>query len=585
MAKHTNDIYHTPRGPYVEPIAPVRPPDANHMPHYGYVVYAGGKQPINYEIDTKHLVYGRDSKGNVVTSGNPTYSMGKDGSYNTVGPKNQDKYGRYLTNPVRVLFGAGSSRNLRNLVAPVEPRAPKPPKSGRIEDNIAYVEKMQKYEQLYKSYKTKLAEHKKALDDYQHKKGPIWEKYYKDVADYNRRHDNWEERKRKQKNAILFKEQEKAYAKQRSSFKKTSKRIGWNGGKWNGVNYAGYTPWSPKYGEFERLTKKQYEGIGADYNKIKKPEKKKIQLANGTTAEVIDSHLGVPLGFKAMAGYEGASQTTVNEKGISSMDYAKNAFDGKHKTHSSDGCGHIKHVEYSAYFQLLKVTFWNDEICIYYRVPSTVAAELLRFAETKVTSTNTFDGSERHVLGIRFWDLVRIRGTKHGSRYRFEYDPDGAKYESTGGHGGRPSSGEYAEVTQLGDKESEGYNVNKLKQAMDDFVKDNGRRPTPDEYKDIIAKLHSESGESRSTGGHKYGEDGLPKTTKAKVGKDTEAQFDWATTDQIDDYFETKYNRDLTNKKIDTRKLQQAYYEYNDMSKDMDEQMITKLLRQAGVNI
>lgn len=188
--------------------------------------------------------------------------------------------------------------------------------------------------------------------------------------------------------------------------------------------FAGVSPWDKRYGEFRRLNRLQTAKIGGNPKGIKSPDKKQIQLADGTTATVIDSHLGVPLGFSQMYGYNGPADTAteiINHKQMTSLEYAERAFDGKHKTKQQDGCGHITHLEYSAYFQLLKVTFARGDVVIYYRVPSTVAAELLHFAETKQTSVNTFDGNERHVLGIRFWDLIRIRGTKHGSRYRFEY--------------------------------------------------------------------------------------------------------------------------------------------------------------------
>lgn len=200
--------------------------------------------------------------------------------------------------------------------------------------------------------------------------------------------------------------------------------------------FAGVSPWDKRYGEFRKLNKRQMTAISANPKAIKSPDKKTIHLADGTTATVIDSHLGVPLGFSQMFGYNGPADTAaevINKKEMTSLEYAERAFDGKHKTKQHDGCGHITHIEYSAYFQLLKVTFARGDVVVYYRVPSTVAGELLHFAETKQTSTNTFDGSERHVLGIRFWDLVRIRGTKHGSRYRFEY------LEQVAGSGNSPT--------------------------------------------------------------------------------------------------------------------------------------------------
>jgi hypothetical protein len=62
-------------------------------------------------------------------------------------------------------------------------------------------------------------------------------------------------------------------------------------------------------------------------------------------------------------------------------------------------------------------------------------------------------GIQRHILGIEFWDLIRIRGTVHGTRYKFEYVEDNNNgYSSTNTNGnlpGRPyASGKYKEVKE-----------------------------------------------------------------------------------------------------------------------------------------
>jgi hypothetical protein len=92
-------------------------------------------------------------------------------------------------------------------------------------------------------------------------------------------------------------------------------------------------------------------------------------------------------------------------------------------------------MEYSAYYQLLKVHFVKgDAIVVYFRIPTAVFGELYHLAQSKVETSNTVDGTVRHMLGVKFWDLVRIRGTLHGSRYRFEYVQD---YTPTGDLPGR----------------------------------------------------------------------------------------------------------------------------------------------------
>ena len=108
------------------------------------------------------------------------------------------------------------------------------------------------------------------------------------------------------------------------------------------------------------------------------------------------------------------------------MDYALNAFDKKDPSHGpiyeQAGCGHIAKIEYAKMQQVLRVTFVNNgSICVFFRVPSAVAATLMSHAESGATGVSKADGTTRHLLGMEFWDLVRIRGQIHGSRYPFEY--------------------------------------------------------------------------------------------------------------------------------------------------------------------
>ena len=118
------------------------------------------------------------------------------------------------------------------------------------------------------------------------------------------------------------------------------------------------------------------------------------------------------------------------------LSYALNAFDKNDPSHGpifeQDGCGHIAKLEYAQVQQVLRVTFTNNgAICLFYRVPTAVAGELLALAQKKTTQYSAVDGTERHTLGIVFWDLVRIRGQRHGARYPFEYESRG-RYKLTG---------------------------------------------------------------------------------------------------------------------------------------------------------
>lgn len=90
--------------------------------------------------------------------------------------------------------------------------------------------------------------------------------------------------------------------------------------------------------------------------------------------------------------------------------------------------GHIIKLEYAVMYKILRVTFKKPskggQVVAYMNVPSPVAGELLYLAESNQTQISASSGTLRHVLGMRFWDLIRIRGTIHGSRYPFEYVTD-----------------------------------------------------------------------------------------------------------------------------------------------------------------
>lgn len=117
------------------------------------------------------------------------------------------------------------------------------------------------------------------------------------------------------------------------------------------------------------------------------------------------------------------------------LSYALNAFDKNDPSHGpifeQEGCGHIAKIEYAQVQQVLRVTFANNgAICLFYRVPTAVAGELLALAQKKSEQMSVVDGKMRHTLGIVFWDLVRIRGQRHGARYPFEYESRG-RYKLT----------------------------------------------------------------------------------------------------------------------------------------------------------
>jgi len=150
---------------------------------------------------------------------------------------------------------------------------------------------------------------------------------------------------------------------------------------------------------------------------VKKPEKVEYHLADGRKVILNKYNANNTIGFHA---HEDAYD---NDELFA---FTMNAFNTKKGTASSvieqEGCGHIAKLRYAEREQLLWVEFTNNRsVCIFYRVPSCVAGELIYHAKTGNMMTSPSNGEQRHVLGIEFWNLVRIRGQQHGARYPFEY--------------------------------------------------------------------------------------------------------------------------------------------------------------------
>lgn len=119
--------------------------------------------------------------------------------------------------------------------------------------------------------------------------------------------------------------------------------------------------------------------------------------------------------------YIGFSAHAPNEE--ERLAYAEEAFKDKGNVVSVDGVGHIVHLDYAKQEQILRVTFMNGDICLFFRVPHSVAGQLISYAEKKsIAYRDRNTGIERHKLGVEFWNLVRIRGQHIGAKYPFEYE-------------------------------------------------------------------------------------------------------------------------------------------------------------------
>lgn len=119
--------------------------------------------------------------------------------------------------------------------------------------------------------------------------------------------------------------------------------------------------------------------------------------------------------------------------------YGQFAFDKENPSHSQiidvPGVGHIARLEYNPTEEVLRVTFVEKgSICLFFRVPHAVAGTLIHLAQSGATQgTYKKDGQmvPKHVLGIMFWNLVRIRGQQSGARFPWEYEHKGG-YKLTG---------------------------------------------------------------------------------------------------------------------------------------------------------
>ena len=175
---------------------------------------------------------------------------------------------------------------------------------------------------------------------------------------------------------------------------------------------AGLAPWNKDY-EWELSSGWGYKRP-EDWDKGIKRRKRKLHDTNGNVYDVyyypdVDYHLG----FSA-------------ENDQERLAIAQKAFDLNNPIHgeviTQKGCGHISQIEYAQKEHILRVTFTNNgAVCLFFEVPTAVAGELIHLAKSKRTR---HDG--RHILGVRFWDYIRIRGIQHGAKYPFEYESHGS---------------------------------------------------------------------------------------------------------------------------------------------------------------
>lgn len=192
---------------------------------------------------------------------------------------------------------------------------------------------------------------------------------------------------------------------------------------------AGAAPWSTG---FKRSTRADQKKHGVEWSfssgyrqksewdkSPKKPKTKTVRLYNGRTVEVPDADFEDFIGHFASPPSDPYSEVGK---------YIDKAFENLDRVQEVEGCGHIVLIEYVPTYQILRVEFATDgAVVVFFRVPKEVYSELYYLANTKQTAISAVDGTQRHVLGMRFWDIIRIRGQREGSRYRYEYVIEGER--------------------------------------------------------------------------------------------------------------------------------------------------------------
>lgn len=157
-----------------------------------------------------------------------------------------------------------------------------------------------------------------------------------------------------------------------------------------------------------------------------------------------------------------------NNKPEDMGEYIAKAFDhteGRGRYYEQAGCGHISKLRYNPTYQTLEVTFANNgAVIVCFRVPPILFAELSREAKSKSVALG-FDLKARHLLGIRFWDLMRVRGVRSGMRYQFTYTNEGTTDAPQGIPVTGPGYGtEYTVAKNTKEGHAE-YEVNAAKEA------------------------------------------------------------------------------------------------------------------------
>lgn len=248
--------------------------------------------------------------------------------------------------------------------------------------------------------------------------------------------------------------------------------------------------------------------------------------------------------------------------------------------------GHITAVTYNVNYKLLMVQFRNvgrnGNVVVFFNLPAEVAATLMIHGKYNNMAPPRKDGKERHMIGVEFWNLVRVRGTLHGTRYPFQYSSDYRTGNPSGrtpgiGPDGKPSKYIYS-------SDAEALDHRYLRQRRDYENDEIGKRPI-DSTSDPEAKLRKISAKNPLRTERDYAEY-AQQLKQENYAADEGITGSSYSVKELKNYFDNGgFDQDMSEPDVNKEALQEAFDVYDNASTDAELQkaaaQITALLTQA----
>jgi hypothetical protein len=268
--------------------------------------------------------------------------------------------------------------------------------------------------------------------------------------------------------------------------------------------YAGYFPWKKQKRKLDDKTGYSWQvgitGYGEKKGKTgpyatggwtviqpdqytknpQKPEMVQLQVYSGRKSYV-------PIGdVETFVGFQKLKPEEINDEMVAYVQKSFASSSGRGRYYEFDGVGHIAHVRYNPTFQVMEVTFVNrGDVVTFMRVPKELYLEFEHHAKSNSMSLGV-DGTQRHLLGIRFWDLVRIRGQRTGARYPFTYTTNGI----TAGSGAKAG---YAEAMERQNSPQAQQPVDAIRESTIEHTEQPSEAEANDiEKEQLLSKLQSQ---------------------------------------------------------------------------------------------